>query len=133
MLILATICYLSSLTAQSKKYCILKTGGIFIGLLVISPLLLAIAHAIIPCTPCRKFKQCWLKLSMNHGDPELESQTTKNKLTSKKKKKRQNDLFHTCAPVHHFQQNNRTLNFVIALIPSIQCHVVDNCLHILLL
>ena len=73
MLILAIICHLTAITAQSKKYWIINTGGILLGILSISPLLFVIAYLVIYHTPCRRFKKCWQNLPQNGGDPELAS------------------------------------------------------------
>ena len=78
MLILAIICFLSAIVSQSKINWISDTGIILIGLLSISPLLYVIAYIIINHTPCRRFKQCWLKHSKNDDDPELENLLERN-------------------------------------------------------
>ena len=73
MLILAITCFLSALVSQSKAYWISYTLMFLIGLLSASPLLYAIAYAIINHTPCKRLKQYWQKLPENDDDPELES------------------------------------------------------------
>ena len=75
MLILAMISFLTAIVAQSKANWIIHTGIILIGLLCTSPLLFVISYIVIYHTPCRRFKQYWLKFD---GNPELESLLSTN-------------------------------------------------------